>query len=412
MTRQIPALLLVLLASAAAAEPPVVTVARPVVRDTSDFDFAAQFQPTEQAQIRATVGGRVAAVHCKAGTLVRAGDLLLEIDAVDRKQDLQNASASIKQGEAALEQATAALEMARKKTPPPSVANLARLTALREVAAARLEISRATADRVRADLNGTRVVAPFAGQVTELSAQVGDSVAAGSLLATFVQTDPVGVRFQVPSIGILYFREALRKGELKFRSATEVPIHLGLQGFPARGPVALIDQPLAVIAQLAVVQPDFPYEGRILAVDNQVNSETRDVAAWASFPDPTGALRTLAIAPAAARPAALVRLSVGKARTVLLLPPGVVGSDGQGKTYVLTVGRDNKVSSRPVTTGALVGTMRIILDGLLPDDQVILAVARRAQDQSVPVLDFDTADLRLLLARPGTVVQPLRVTIP
>src|SRR5258707_2803008 len=65
---------------AAAAAPPV-TVAQPIKRTVTDWDeFTGRFEPMEEVQVRARVGGFVTSVEFRDGAIVRAGDLLYVID--------------------------------------------------------------------------------------------------------------------------------------------------------------------------------------------------------------------------------------------------------------------------------------------------------------------------------------------
>jgi len=55
----------------------------------------------------------------------------------------------------------------------------------------------------------------------------------------------------------------------------------------------------------------------------------------------------------------------------LLIPDGAVVSD-QARKIVFVVGKDNVVQARPVKLGQLVDGLRVVRDGLKPDDKVVL----------------------------------------
>src|SRR6185369_600405 len=55
----------------------------------------------------------------------------------------------------------------------------------------------------------------------------------------------------------------------------------------------------------------------------------------------------------------------------LLIPDAAVVSD-QARKIVFVVGNDNVVQARPVTLGQLVEGLRVVRDGLKPDDKVVL----------------------------------------
>ena len=70
----------VLLASAQQ-QPPVVTVAKPVVREiVEDDEFVGRFEAVDEVAIRSRVSGYLDEVHFKDGAIVNKGDLLFTID--------------------------------------------------------------------------------------------------------------------------------------------------------------------------------------------------------------------------------------------------------------------------------------------------------------------------------------------
>ncbi len=69
----------------------------------------------------------------------------------------------------------------------------------------------------------------------------------------------------------------------------------------------------------------------------------------------------------------------------LLIPDKAIGTD-QGSKYVLVIGAENKAEPRPIVLGQLVDGLRVVKEGLKPDEKVIVSGL-----QSI---------------RPGAVVQP------
>ena len=81
---------------------------------------------------------------------------------------------------------------------------------------------------------------------------------------------------------------------------------------------------------------------------------------------------------AALLPGYYVRVRVpGPGQERFLVPDVAIGSD-QGGRYVLVVNADNTIEQRKITAGQLVGPMRVILDGLKPDDRVVVDGLLRA----------------------------------
>src|SRR5262249_41720594 len=72
-----------------------------------------------------------------------------------------------------------------------------------------------------------------------------------------------------------------------------------------------------------------------------------------------------------------VRVPRSAGQSALLVPDVALGTDQLGQ-HLLVVGADGVVEQRSVRTGRLVGDLRVILDGLKPDDRVVVAGLSRA----------------------------------
>jgi multidrug efflux pump subunit AcrA (membrane-fusion protein) len=74
---------------------------------------------------------------------------------------------------------------------------------------------------------------------------------------------------------------------------------------------------------------------------------------------------------------ARVRLPIAERENALLVTERALGLD-QGGRYLLVVGSENKVEQRYVKIGALRDGMRVIKDGLKPEDWVVVKGIQRA----------------------------------
>jgi multidrug efflux pump subunit AcrA (membrane-fusion protein) len=72
-----------------------------------------------------------------------------------------------------------------------------------------------------------------------------------------------------------------------------------------------------------------------------------------------------------------LRVPLGKQPNAMLVPDTALGSDQAG-SYLMVVDGTNTVQQRTVTTGPLVGTLRVIDNGLAPDDHVVVDGLQRA----------------------------------
>ena len=68
---------------------------------------------------------------------------------------------------------------------------------------------------------------------------------------------------------------------------------------------------------------------------------------------------------------ARVRVPGSPAYPALLIPDAAIASE-QARKFVLVVDAENTAQQRYVTLGQLVGNLRVIKDGLKPDDRVVV----------------------------------------
>src|SRR5437764_15194332 len=86
------------------APPPPVTVSRPVERDVTDYtDFTGRTAAVDSVEMRARVWGYLDKVNFKEGALVKAGDVLFEIDPLVYRAALAQAEGNLASMEARLE---------------------------------------------------------------------------------------------------------------------------------------------------------------------------------------------------------------------------------------------------------------------------------------------------------------------
>jgi len=110
-------------------------------------------------------------------------------------------------------------------------------------------------------------------------------------------------------------------------------------------------------------ETNFPHQGLIDFVDNQVNVNTGTVQIRCAFANPTTVMTSGLFT--------LTRIPASGRYQALLIPDAAVNTD-QNERYLLIVGNRDVVQRRPVKLGALFGSLRSIDDGLKPGEQVIV----------------------------------------
>jgi RND family efflux transporter MFP subunit len=339
-----------------AVPPAEVTVVRPVRREAAEhLDFVGRTEAAATVEVRPRVTGLLEKVAVRPGAKVKRGDLLFELDDRHYRADVAKAEAEVQRAEARLRRASADVDRARaRKDAGLSLEELDRVTAARDEAQADLRAARAGLERARLDLEATRVTAPVDGQAGRPLLDAGNLASPATPLVAIVATDPVYAAIDVNEQAFLRLRALVQAGE--------VTALLGLAG-----------------------EDGFPRRGRVESVDNRADPATGTVLVRAAFPNAGGE-----VVPGLS---ARVRLVTGGPREVLLVPVGAVQS-AAGRPFVLVVGSNGAVEWRAVTLGPAEGGLRVVREGVGPDDRVIVGgLAGVKPGEPVRARDADRAKL-------------------
>ena len=131
--------------------------------------------------VKAQIGGRIIAVPVKEGAQVVAGDTLCKIDAEDRAQKIEHATAALAQAKIEF---NGALKL--KQSGYQSELAIAQ-------AKTKLEAARVTFERSGLDLQNLSIKAPFDGIVESRPVEIGDFVQPGQLCAQIVELNPLKI---------------------------------------------------------------------------------------------------------------------------------------------------------------------------------------------------------------------------
>lgn len=182
-------LLLALLGSVSvqAAQAPLVEVVTPermLVRD--ELITFGSLRSDESATIRPEIEGRVASLHFREGTAVKAGALLVSLDDAIARAELAQAQANL----GLAEKSYARNQLLFKR-------GASNAQALDE-SQSQQQAARATLALARARLDKTQIRAPFDGVLGLRQVSVGDYLNAGDDIVNLEVLDPLKVDFRVP----------------------------------------------------------------------------------------------------------------------------------------------------------------------------------------------------------------------
>lgn len=147
------------------------THAEPVTRTLTIYGRTA---PARTVGLKAETSGRVVAVGAARGARVAAGSLIVRLDDRDRREQLEQARALLRQRELEYE--------GQLKLRPEGYIPEAKLAEGKAL----LESARAELRRAELDLEHVEIRAPFVGALLERAVEVGDYLSDGDPVATFI----------------------------------------------------------------------------------------------------------------------------------------------------------------------------------------------------------------------------------
>ncbi|MHC2467050.1 multidrug efflux system membrane fusion protein [Bradyrhizobium embrapense] len=340
--------------SQAAPPAPPVTVAQPVKRTVTDWDeFTGRFEAIEEVQVRARVGGFVNSVEFKDGAIVHAGDLLYIIDprpfeAVVLQAEGQLADARAK-GELAKRDLERGLNLVQTSAVSEQVVDQRR-QALQAARAAETQ-AEGTLKAAQLNVKFTHVLAPITGRVSRHLVTPGNLVqgseGGATLLTSIVSLDPIYIYFDVDEATYQRNSKLWFEGRRPSSRDTANPVQVTLTG---------------------ETKPS--HEGKMDFLDNRLDVSTATLRSRAVIPN-----KDLSILPGQF---GRVRLIGSSPYEALLIPDTAVATD-QSRKIVFVVKDDNTVEARAVTLGPLDEGLRVIREGLKPEDHVIVDGLQRAR---------------------------------
>ena len=231
-----------------------ITVSYPVERDVTDYtEYTARTAAVDSVEVRSHVWGYLQKVNFKEGDLVKAGEILFDIDPRPYEAFLAQAKAKVRQDEAQLEfdEAEFQRQLAAFNRGVAAKSDLDKARAARDVDLANIAADKALAASRQLDLDYTKVVAPVSGRVSRYVVTVGNLVQAGdqnggTLLTTLVSVDPMYAYFDVDEYTALRVRQLVRERKSDSPREGGYPVFLGLaneEGFPHQGTINFCGQP-------------------------------------------------------------------------------------------------------------------------------------------------------------------------
>jgi membrane fusion protein, multidrug efflux system len=319
------------------ARPPVVRVRTPLEKLVTEYvPFTGRTDAVDNIDVRAQVTGYLVEIKYKPGEQVEKGAVLFQIDERPYKAALDQAKAQVLLNGSTLKLAAANMARAREllKSGATSQEEFDSAVASEGQASGALESSRANVEIADLNLKFTQVKIPTEGIIGQALIPGRNLITVGNLvvqnvtpLTTVVSMDPMYAYFDVDERTMLRVQALIREGKFKgVKEGSQLKIGLGL----------------------ANEGDDYPHEGTLDFVNNQVDTSTGTLQVRALLKNPpVGKNGSRRFTPGLF---VRVRIPIGDERPALLVPQGAIGTD-QGKRFVYVVNDQSTIEYRPVEAG-------------------------------------------------------------
>ncbi|SPA46520.1 MdtA/MuxA family multidrug efflux RND transporter periplasmic adaptor subunit [Cupriavidus taiwanensis] len=301
--------------------------------------------PVSNVTVRAQVSGPLLKVLFKEGQMVKAGDVLAEIDPRPFQAALDQAVGQLARDQALLQNARLDQQRYRTLLGQDSISKQQVDTqdALVRQYEGVVKTDQGNVANARLQLGYTRIVAPVSGRIGLRQVDPGNIVNTSDTngIALITQIQPIAVMYTIPEDNLPSVLKKLNAGE--------------------KLPVQAWDR--QVRNQLG--------EGTLLTTDNQIDTTTGTVKLKAVFPNADGMLFPNQFVN--------VRTRVDTLRDATVIPVAAVQRGQQG-TFVYTVDQASKVKVQVVELGPGDGSRTAVLKGLEPGQRVVVDGADRLKE--------------------------------
>lgn len=297
------------------------------------------------AEVRPQVSGIIQNRLFKEGSMVKAEQLLYQIDPAPFQAAYDSAAASLSRAQASLPPLKSRAKRYKELLASGSVSqqDFDDVDSSFKQAQAEVAYWEAAVETARINLGYTRVTAPISGRIGKSNMTKGALVTANqpTPLATIQQFDPIYVDVPQSTTDLMKLKHRIKTGKLDPGETDQKKMKLILED-----------------------GSEYPLEGTLEFRDVTVDPTTGAVTLRAVFPNPDDVLL----------PGMFVRAVIleGISKQAILVPQQAVSRDPKGNPLVLTVDQNDIVQQRQIEIDRAMGNQWLISSGLAAGDRVVI----------------------------------------
>ena len=320
----------------------VVTVQMQPVTLTTELP--GRTSPYESSEVRPQVDGIITKRLFREGEVVRAGQVLYQIDPAPYAAAAANARAALGNAQANIASTSALAQRYGDLVKINAIAKQDYENAVASANQAKANVAAQKANLQSAEINlrRTAIKAPISGRIGASTFTVGALVTAAQTapLATIQRLDPIYVDINQPSVDLLKLRKSVLNGQVS-RGGNAARVGLTLED-----------------------GSDYGLQGNFQFSDVTVAQDTGTVTVRAIFPNPQGLLL----------PGMYVRAHLidGTQAQGILAPQQAVTRNEKGNPQAYVVGAGDKLEVRELTTSRAIGDNWLVTSGLKPGDRLVM----------------------------------------
>ncbi len=322
---------------------PVVSL---TVMDTTIYkEYIADIQARKNVELRSRLSGFLEKVYVDEGAIVKAGQVLFQVNDEEYRADHAKAEAALNNAIAEAKKVELEKERTKKLVEKNIVSKTEQelIGVQHKAALSKVEEARAVVNQTKTKLSQTLIRAPFNGRIDRILLKMGSLLEEGSLITSISDLSALNVYFDISESEYLTLASDSNFSSNSFNQEVKLILANG---------------------------QEYPHTGTAQIVESEFEPNTGSISLRARFPNTDGLLKHGASGRIA------VPISTGDTKFV----PQKAVFEIQDKTYVYVLNDDETVKMQPFRAGQRVGHYYVVEEGLRPDQEIVYEGTQALRD--------------------------------